>query len=127
MSQETTPGGSSAATSVLIQRLRAAREAWVDLDDQRSVLLRRPPETDLARLRHGVTLQDAAAVVVGWRGFTEAYLVGARLGSDTPVAFDAALWREWVADHLEHSALVAQKLAELVERHLAAKDSAAKN
>lgn len=115
------------STSPLLQRLRANRQAWLELDDTRSVLVQRPAETQMLAMRHGVSLQDAAAAVVDWRGFTEAGLVGAKLGSDSPVPFAADLWAEWVADNLAAANAVAAKVASMVQQHLAAKDEAAKN
>jgi hypothetical protein len=116
------------AAATLLQRLRAAREFWVELDDAgRAVLVRRPAETEILRLRHGINLQDAAAAVVGWRGFTEAHLLGPKLGSDSPAAFAPELAAEVLGDNLAWSHKVAGALAQAIDQHLTARAAAEKN
>lgn len=111
----------------LIAKLRAQREFTLALDHQRSVTLRRPAEGELPGLRHAGALQTARACAVGWSGFTEAFLLGEAVGADEPVAFDAELWAEVVADRGKWLVAVAEAIWAAVEAHFKAEGDAAKN
>lgn len=124
----------------LIERLRAARNGWCVLREadgdmpELAVCLRRPSEVELQGLRPvpgrdiNDTLAEAAcSSAVDWRGFTEAELLGAAIGSSDPLPFDAALWREVVRDRMEWLVKCTNHLMDVVREHLRLKAEQAKN
>jgi len=113
-------------SAALIKRLREARMLWVPLDaaapDGKQVRIIRPTEVELVQhfvKGHQLSVghDQAARYVVDWRGFTEADVLGAAVGSSDPLAFDAALWAEVLSDKLAWVAVVAQALIGLVTEH----------
>lgn len=118
----------------LIERLREQRRAWLDVSEllglapeTARVRLVRPAEAEMPRLR-GVSVEGAAAQWVdAWEGFTEAVLLGADVGSVTPVTFSAELWAEFVRDRAKLAEAVFGKLASMVEAHLSAQKATAGN
>jgi hypothetical protein len=83
--------------SVLIQKIQKRREFKVELEDGKSVTMRRPAEAEWAR---AIGLDYVCRYSHAWEGFTEADLYAGG-GSDVVVPFDAALWREVVADRAD--------------------------
>jgi hypothetical protein len=71
--------------------------------------------------------QAAREVVVGWRGFTEADILGPAIGSDTPVEFDPDLFIEWATDDLMMLADVSNKAVQAFIDHRDKKAAAEKN
>jgi hypothetical protein len=82
--------------SVLIQKIHKRREFRVELEDGKSVTLRRPPEAEWART---IGLDYVCHYSHAWEGFSEADLFAG--GGSEPVEFDAGLWREVVADRAD--------------------------
>lgn len=88
--------------SVLIEKIQKRREFHVELvpaegsAPQKRVLLRRPPE---AEWQHSIGLDYLCRYTHGWSGFTEADLYAG--GGSDEVEFDAALWREVLADRAD--------------------------
>lgn len=119
----------------LIAALRSAREKWVDVAPGKAVKIRRPTEAEFpafVRVVDGkrslsVELHHVQQYVTDWRGFTEADLLGATVGVADAVPFDAALWAEVVADHLEWLKPAAQALLAAITQHVDLEDAAAKN
>lgn len=111
----------------LIERMLDQRRHWVDLSNGKAVRVVRPAEADMPRYRRGVTVGLLGECVDGWRGFTEADLLGPTVGTDSPVEFDTDLWRAYVADHVEMVKPVTDAVAETINKHLEAKAAAAKN
>lgn len=124
----------------LIERLRAARDSWCVLREadggmpELAVQLRRPAEVEMSKLRPGpgrdldAALTEAAcSTAVGWRGFTEADLLGAAVGSSDPLPFDAALWREVAGDRMEWLTACANHILAQVKEHFAQKAEQRKN
>lgn len=111
----------------LIEGMLDRRRQWVELPEGKAVRVVRPAEADMPRYRRGVTVELLGECVDGWRGFTEADLLGQTIGTDSPVEFDADLWRAYVADHVKLVGPVAGKVAELIKQHLEAQAAAAKN
>lgn len=111
----------------LIDKLRAKRQAWIELDQGLKVLVRRPPECEFTKLVNGLDTQDAAGYVVGWDGMTEAVLLGPAIGSSDPIPFDKDLWLEASQDRAEWIASVAAEVVRQVSEHLEAKRGAQKN
>jgi hypothetical protein len=106
-----TTGSNGARNAQLIKQLRAARTFWHELDDppRRALQLRRPSEDQLVGWQDlftadiktvGRLRQAAREIVVGWRGFTEADVLGPTVGSDAEVEFDLDLFIEWATDDL---------------------------
>lgn len=94
-------------------RMRAGRERWVELDAQHAVRIRRPPEVRMLALLRAGDIERFIDCVVDWRGpgFTEAALLGPKLGSDKAVPFSADAWTEFALDHAAHLATVASEVA----------------
>lgn len=111
----------------LIARLAEQRRHWADLPGGVRVRFARPHETEFARFRLGITIEHVCEYVDGWDGVTEAVVLGPSIGSDAPVPFDAALWRELVRDRIDWVPPVAEAIAKAITDHLAAKDATAKN
>lgn len=108
--------------------MRAQRELWLELDGAKAVLLRRPLEVELPKMRQAAGLAEfAIAAVVDWRNFTEADLVGSSDGSDAVVDFDADLWAEWARDNTVQLNVVIEKLMQIVTQHFERRGNAAKN
>jgi hypothetical protein len=122
----------------LLRQLRNARTFWHELDDppRRALQIRRPSEDQLlawqdvftADTKHIGRLRNAGReVVVGWRGFTEADILGAAIGSDSPVEFDVELFLEWSTDNLMLLADVSNRAVQAFLDHRVKKEDAAKN
>lgn len=118
---------SEAAARNLIERLQAQRKHWVDLGDGRKVQYMRPPEVELPRLINGVRIEHVTQYVCDWKGFSEATLLGAAVGSSDPVEFDRALWAEVVADDVKLLGVVAEALAGAATAYLAERTAVEKN
>lgn len=120
-----------------IARIRAGRERWVELEPGKTVLLRRPAESEFPAFFRstgdGKTtdlvagIEDVQKHVVNWRGFTEADLFGAADGSSDPIEFSQSLWAEVVSDNADWSHLVAKELIQQIVTHIKGKGDAAKN
>lgn len=97
------------ATLDIAQKMREQRRRWFELDEpvRRALWIERPSDSSIMRLRDsredfGVALDVAKDHIVGWRGFTEADLLGASQGSDTPVPFTRELLHEWSRNQADH-------------------------
>lgn len=105
----------------LAARILARREFWVVLDEQRPELrvkLRRPAESKILSMRHGVTLADVQDAAVDWAGVTEADLLGPQHGASDPVPFDAEAWKVWVADSVVIAGRCAARMNEVITAHI---------
>lgn len=109
---------------------RRMRQGTVDLGDGLSVTFVRPPETDFGSLLHDVDdgkatwkvgLKEVQKYVTGWTGFNEAFFLGAGVGSDDAVPFEAELWAEVVADRSDWVGKVGQKILDAVVAHINSK------
>ena len=109
--------------ATLLEKLREQRTFWVELDEKRAVQLRRPLSDeqrfvlDLAN-SYGAGVSEvieqcsvvARRFVVGWKGFTEAFILGPEIGAKDPVDFDAEVWAELVRDRSDWSSEIGVKL-----------------
>ena len=121
----------------LIAKLRAQRQSWVDIAPGLRVQIIRPPETEITAFLKApdptggwIVAADVTHVtryVTGWDGFTEATLLGAAVGASDPLAFDAALWAELVADHAQWCHAVGDALIAAIVKHSEQKAQATKN
>lgn len=117
-------------SETLLQRMLAAREAWVQLPGARDglqVRVRRPAEAQMPGLLLQGELEDYLGWVVDWKGFTEADVLGTRQGSDAAVPFDPALWREIALDRVPWCKAVAEKIKDMCQQFVAAKGDASGN
>lgn len=119
----------------LIAQILAARESWVDLGGGKAVRIRRPAEAQFAalvRVEAGkrqlrVELADVQRCVTGWRGFTEADLLGPTVGNADALEFDAGVWAEVVADRVDWLGTVGQALLNAIASHAERAQAAAGN
>jgi hypothetical protein len=102
--------------SALLAQLRSARTLWVDLEEGKAVQFLRPLEADVELLLQPVAgggrgfrlgIADLRRYAVGWRGITEADLLGKPVGSDDAVSFDAEVLELVLGDNLDwlHAAI----------------------
>lgn len=122
---------------LLLAQMRRNREQSVDLGDGKSVTFRRPPEAEMNALlvsepgsdkvTFSVDVQHVRKYVVGWKGFTEADLLGSAIGSDTTVEFDVDLWDEMCSDRLEWVTKVAKAILDSVVHFINNRADNAKN
>lgn len=118
----------SGAADRLIAQLRAARLSWFAVEGTpRRLQILRPTEVEMITERGRSALEVAATQVVGWEGFTEADLLGAEVGSDQAVDFDAGLWAAYVADKAELTAAVAMEVRRIQASYLERRQEQAKN
>lgn len=128
------------STSQTIARLLKQRESWCTLrpaegeSPELAVCLRRPPEVDLkalttddGRVRRDALSAMVSSAAVNWKGFTEAELLGAAIGSSDPLEFDHALWIEVVRDRAEWQAACEAHLVARINEHLEARAAQRKN
>lgn len=96
-----------------IARLQRAREFVVELQPGVTVTMRRPASWERIRLLRRVdAFVDHA---VAWSGVTDRLIFGE--GSDAPLPFDVALWRECVADREEWFNAVIKRVGDELEAH----------
>lgn len=117
------------SAEVLLARMLAQRERWLDLPEGKRLRVRRPSEAQLAAMRGRFSADDAKACIVGWSAFTEATLLGKGHGAeDVEVDFAPELASEYFDNHVEEfgeviTALVAEVTAYLERRTDAKKNS----
>ena len=122
-------------SQIVINKLRAARQSWVELEPGKRVQIIRPPESEIgdflrddAGFRSMVAeLSQVQKYVGGWEGITEVDLLGAAVGASDPVPFAPELWNEIVADRGDWIKLVAAGLLDAIVKHFEKKAAAAKN
>jgi hypothetical protein len=120
---------------VLIKKLLAQRESWVDLPDGKRVRIRRPAEAQLADLvvRDAagkpsglrIGLDEVKRYVTGWEGVTEADLIVS--GASDPVDFDPALWASVIEDRRDWVGPIAQALLDAILQHETAAEAVSGN
>jgi len=103
------------SSAELIARIRKVRERWVDLDDARSVCVRRPGELALAQLSAGLSPELCCSYVVDWRGFTEADAFG---DGDKAIKFDAGVWMALVEDRADWASKVTGEALSMITQHI---------
>ena len=126
------------------QMLRAQRQqraTWLELDDppRRALAIRRPAEDRVHSRRDVIGNKDAgieslpqmrkiaSEVVIGWRNFTEADLLGKEIGGDSPQDFDPEIFAEWVDDKPKELVEIAGKAVSAFIEHRDKKAAAEKN
>jgi hypothetical protein len=116
----------------LIRHLRAQRMSWIDLGDGKGVRIIRPTEVEIGKNlfnegRVEVDFETMSKFVRDWRGFTEADILGAGVGSDDVVPFTSDLWEEIASDKIEWVRTVANAILQSAVDHQQRKDDAQKN
>lgn len=110
----------------LIAALRKQRRQWVELVEgqpDRAISFQRPPEADYHKLLGGIGLEQVCHYVDGWRGLTEADIVGSEHGSDAAAVFTPELFKVWVQDRAELIARIAAAMAAAVDKHVSAAEA----
>lgn len=110
--------------SALIQKLRKARERNVAVGGY-TFTVRRPTDLEALDLRTASRIDALLRFVVGWQGVNEIDLMPG--GSAVPVAFDAALAAEWLADRPDLLDPLVDAIVDAYRAHVAALEAAAKN
>lgn len=130
----------------MLRQQRAQRATWLELDEppRRALQIRRPGEEAIAGWRavfevfnEGDSdkslatlpkLRDIArSVVVDWRGFTEADLLGEAIGASSPQSFDLDVFSEWVDDETLTLVNIASHAARAFTEYRDKKAAAEKN
>lgn len=123
------------ASSALLAALKRRRELSVKLDGGKEVLFLRPPESAMGTMlqvdgeqrRWVVGIEHVLKYVTGWKGFTEADLLGASIGSSDPADFSTELWEEFVSDDVALISKVADAILASVVEHVTGKAEALGN
>lgn len=111
----------------LLARMAEQRAHWVDLPGGKRLQFHRPPEVEMPALIGGVRIDHLVQYACGWAGFTEADLLGAAVGSSDAVPFHRDLWAAWLRDHSDALQPAADAMARVIEAHLKARETTAKN
>jgi len=126
-------GGGRTAADVL-RDSRRRRTKWYELDSpaRRAVQIRLPQQGELFALRTARSAADIRDLLgqcaLDWRGFTEADILGADQGGDSPAPFSRELFEEWVFDHVsDHMMSLAGKVIDDARKRGEQKEDAAKN
>lgn len=122
-------------SQLVINKLRAARQSWVELEPGKRVQIIRPPESSVGSFLRDdaggramvAELEQIKKYVTGWDGITEADLLGASVGASDPLPFSSELWAEVVEDHGDWLKVVATALLDSIVKHFEKKAAAAKN
>jgi hypothetical protein len=132
----------------MLRQQRQQRATWHELDDppRRALQIRRPTEDQVIAWRS--TLESlgkggddntaflaavpklreiVGSVVIGWRGFTEADLLGPAVGASSPQDFDAEVFAEWVQDETMLLVAIASDAVKSFKEHRDKKAAAEKN
>jgi len=123
--------GRSAAD--ILRDARRKRTRWYEIDSptRRAVQMRLPQEGELYDLRGSRSAVDVrdmlAGCVIDWRNFTEADILGADQGSDSPMPFSRELFEEWVFDHVDVLMRLATNVIEDARKRNVRQEDEAKN
>lgn len=82
-------------SSVLIQKLRAAREQKVPVGGY-TFTVRRPTDIEMVALSGADSMARLLPYVIGWEGVKEIDIISG--GDPRPVEFDADVCAEWMSD-----------------------------
>ena len=117
--------GAFDAQALLIQRLQQQRQRWVDLGGGLAVQVLVLRETEMPQLRSRSLVDIVVDQAIGWRGFTEATLLGAHDGASDPLPFSPDLWGEVARNSMDYVRAVGdvlvQHATQVMEERAAAK------
>lgn len=109
----------------LVEKIRRARERNVDVGGF-TFTVRRPTAVQWYRLAaEDARASDLLPYVIGWEGVREIDVVPG--GADVPLAFDAALAAEWLADRPDLLIPLSDAIMDAYRAHVAALEGAEKN
>lgn len=108
----------------LIDKIRRAREHQVDVGGF-TFTVRRPTDVEMMEMRGPGSVSRLFPFIVGWEGVKELDLIPG--GDPHPLAFDADVCKEWLADHPELLGPLIDKILGSYREHAAALEAAAKN
>lgn len=124
----------------MLRAQRAARASWLELDEpaRRALQIRRPNMEHIddwkGTFKEGVGIaalpkmrQIASTVVTGWRGFTEADLLGEAIGASSEQPFSREVFAEWISDEVEVLAKVVDRATTMFNDYVEKKAAAEKN
>jgi len=111
----------------LIEQIRKARRVSVTSHGKRFTV-RRPTDLEMMDMtRSGDINQGSilARFVIGWEGFTELDLAPGGTGAE--VAFDPAIFAEWIADQPSHWNPLTEAIFAAYKAHKDAQEATGKN
>ena len=122
----------------MAEAIRKSRQQWHELDEppRRALLLQRPGDTQLSKWSGSgpagkLTGDEMIALtrqcVVGWRGVTEADLLGAAVGSSDDQPFSREVFDVWAEDQMPVLRDVAVAVLAMIKAHADAKVEASGN
>lgn len=111
----------------LLARMAEQRAQWVEVVEGKSVEYLRPEQVDLPGVISGFRLEHVIKYVRNWKGFSEADLLGAAIGSSDPIDFDRDLWAAYVRENVDVATKVAEAMAGTVSEYLKRRADTAKN
>lgn len=104
----------------LVEKIRKAREKTVEVGGFRFTV-RRPTDLEMMGLSERLRARDMGALlgyVVGWEGVKALDIIPG--GEPHPLAFDAEVCAEWLADRPDLLDAVAQTVLETYQAHVEA-------
>lgn len=111
----------------LIEKIRRARESTVSAGGLKFTV-RRPTDLEMLDIQRAGAVSQGdilARFVTGWEGVKELDLVPGGVG--VPVAFDAALFAEWIADRPDLWAPLTNAVVDSYKQHEARLAEESKN
>ncbi len=110
----------------LIERIRKGRAFTITVG-RWTFHARRPTDMEAGDLHRerATTGSLAARFVSGWEGMRTCDLVGGE--DETPVEFDAAVWREWIVDQPNVYQAIGDRIMEVYLAHAAQLEADRKN
>ena len=111
----------------LVEKIRKARQKTVDVGGFRFVV-RRPTDLEMIGLSERLRRQDMGALlgyVLGWEGVKELDIIPG--GDPHPLAFDAEVCAEWLADRPDLLDAIAKEVLDTYQAHAEALRGAEKN
>lgn len=113
-------------SQLILRQIRKQRELTIPLSDRLKVIARRPSQLQMTELtREGRFSDLGTKYVIGWEGFIEDDFVGG--GGSDKVAFDAELWSEYYADHVDCWEPISNAILEAYNAHARSTEDEAKN
>jgi hypothetical protein len=122
---------------ILLETMRSQRKRWVPIKEGKEVQILLPTEFEVlkhfvepgepGKLNLKADYEEVKTFVCGWKGFTEADLLGAAVGASDALEFHADLWAAYVADNLECVRKVAKALLEGIGQRTLSREADTKN
>lgn len=117
--------------AALIEKMLAQRRHWVEVAPGKEIQYRRPDETEVASMledgKVAIDVRHVRKFVVGWKGITEADLLGEGIGASDEVPFSSRVWDLLVSDRIAWVQAVAVAILETLSKHRFSIQAEAKN